>query len=149
MKTFDEILLFLVKNSKPEYFVCPVSGMKDYLDPPKKKTKKEKRNELLLRLSGTTRYLCESEKLEKFLGEEINFEKHLRSLYEDNILYFSEVPKKNSFYDTEQYREIFSKTTGQVKNYESGVSYIAFYYKENNFLEDYNYIIKNADELGI
>lgn len=149
MKTPDEILLFIVKNSKPEYHVFPVSGIKNYLNPPKKKTKKEKRDDLLLRLSGVTRYLCESKKLEQFLGEQINFEKHLRSLHEDGVLYFNGVPEKNSFYDTEKYREIVSKTTGQIKDYKSDICHVAFYYKENNFLQDYYNIKENADELGL
>ena len=148
MKTLNEILLFIVKNSKPEYY-SPVSSMKDYLDPPKKKTKKEKRNDLLLRLAGTTRYICESSKLEKFLGEEINFEKHLRSFHEDGILYFNGIPEKGSFYDTKSYREIFSKSIGQIEDYESGIRYIAFYFKENNYLKDYENIVRNADELAL
>lgn len=149
MKTTDEILLFLVKNSMPEYYVFPISDMKDYLDPPKKKSKKEKRNELLLRLSGTNRYLCESSKLKTFIEEEINFEKHFRPLHENGILYFNGVPPKNSFYDTEKYKEIFSKSTGQIKDYESDISYVAFHYRENKFLEDYGNIVKNADELKL
>jgi len=148
MKTSDEILLFLVKNSTPEYYVYPVSAMETYVDPPKKKTKKQKRNEVLLRLSGTTRYLCESKKLEEFLGEEINFEKHLRALHEDGTLVFNGIAEKDSFYDSEKYREIFAKSNGQVKDYESGISYVAFHYRENDFLGDYKNIVKNVDELG-
>jgi hypothetical protein len=147
MKTSDEILLFLVKNSRPEYYVYPVSGVKTYLDPPKKKTKKEKRNDVLLRLSGTTRYLCESKKLEEFLGEEIDFEKHLRQLHDDGILNFG-VAEKDSFYDSEKYRKIFAKSNGQIKDYKSLISHVAFHYRENDFLGDYKNIVENADELG-
>jgi len=148
MKTSDEILLFLVKNSRPEYYVYPVEGMKTYLTKPSKKTKKEKRNEVLLRLSGTNRYLCESKKLEEFLGEEIDFEKHLRPLHEEKVLCFDGIAEKNSFYDSEKYRENFAKSNGQINDYKSKISYVAFHYGENDFLLDYTNIVKNADELG-
>lgn len=148
-KTSDEILVFLVKNSLPEYYIYPVDPINNLMDPPKNKTRKEKRNELLLRVSGTNRYCCESKKLEKFLGEEVNFDKHLRKLHEDKVLYFSGVPQDGSDLDSKEYRKIFAKSTGQIKDYKSGISYVAFHYKENNFLEDYNNIVKNADELKI
>lgn len=149
MKTSDEILLFLVKNSVPQYHSIKISPTKDWQDTPKKKSRKEKRDDLLLSLSGTTRYFCPSKALEDFLEEEIDFEKHLRKLYEDGFLYFKGVAEPGSHYDSPKYREIFAKNTGQVKDYSTNISYVAFHYREDKFLEDYNNIIETAEELKI
>ena len=139
--TSDDILLFLVKNSKPQNFI-PVDV---------KPSNKKKQNllDLFLRLSGTTTYKCSSKSLEDFLGEKIDFEKHLRPLYENKILYFSGVSEKGSYYDTPEYREAFKYSTGQTKNYDTGESFISFHYAENDFLKEYYEIVENAIELNI
>jgi hypothetical protein len=138
----DQILLFLVKNSVPEYHIYPVTKQEA-------KTKIQRLNSLLMRLSGSTRYTCESSKLKEFLGEEINFEKHLRPLYEAGILYFSGVPDVGSFYDAPVYRDNFRHSMGQIRDYNSNISYVAFWYRENDFLNDLKNIEENAEELGL
>ncbi|CAB4196702.1 hypothetical protein UFOVP1290_222 [uncultured Caudovirales phage] len=155
-KSSDQILLFLVKNSTPEYHSTWGDSMhKTYIErdkytPNKKKrSKKEKLHDLLLRLSGTTRYICESKKLEKFLGEKISFEKHLRKLHEDGILCFDGVPEKGDFYDTPNYRVIFDNATGQIGDYKLNKSWVAFSYREDKVLDDFADILKDAEDLGL
>jgi hypothetical protein len=106
-------------------------------------------HDLLLRLSGATRYICESKKLKKFLGEEISFEKHLRKLHEDGILYFSDIPEKGDFYDTPKYRKIFDKTNGQIGDYKTRQSWVAFFYREDKVLDDFYDILQDAKDLGL
>jgi hypothetical protein len=144
MKTNDEILLFLVRNSVPDYF-HPLSedefsygtsdGKTHHL------TKKEKLKLLLLRLAGTNRYTCELSKFEEFLGEKFNFEKHLRPLFEEGTLFFS-IPEKGSFYDSTRYREISAHVNGIIGN--SKNKWVAFWYRENNFLNDIKNILENV-----
>ena len=140
-KTSDEILLFLVKNSKPEYHV-------HFIDSPKP-TRNQKLMDLLLNLSGTTRFLCETSKLQEFLGEKVHFEKHLRPLQTEGTLYFDGGNMDTGPYSTPEYREVFAHTRGQIKDYETNVSYVAFHYRENNFLQDYRNIVTQAVNLGI
>jgi hypothetical protein len=149
MKTSDEILLFLVKNSKPEYYIFPVDEMDTSHNPPKKKSKKQKLKEVLLRLSGVNRYVCETDKLENFLNEKVDFEKHLRQFHEEGILYFNGIPKPGDYYDSPEYRKVFAATRGQIRNYETKTSYVCFYYRENNFLEDYHNIKNNAYDIKL
>jgi len=149
MKTSDEILLFLVKNSVPQYYIYPVDQIDDSNNLSKKKSKKKILEEILLRVSGTTRYLCETHRLEKFLEEKVSFEKHLRPLFEAGILFFSGVPKKGDFYDSESYRKIFDGSTGQVRDYKNKIDYICFHYRENDFLKDYQNIKNNAHDLKL
>ncbi len=148
MKTSDEILLFLVKNSLPEYFVFPVS-LVDVSDQSKKKSKRKRLEELLLRLSGTNRYLCETNKLKKFLGEKVSFKKHLRQLHEEGILHFNGVPEAGSFYDSDGYRKAFDHATGQIRDYNKKISYVCFHYREDKYLEDYQNIKNNAYDLKL
>jgi hypothetical protein len=145
MKTTKQILYYLLKHSKPEYHEFPLSDEENDLNISKKK----KIEDLFLRLSGTTRYICEEKKLEKYLGEPVSFEKHLRPLYENKILYFDEVPDKGDFYDSKEYRTAFDKTTGRIRDYKNNIAYIAFHLKENNFLKHYKQILKDAKRLKI
>lgn len=155
-KSKDEILLFLVRNSTPGSFL-PVSqnefgdGEEDENGELKKISscsRNSKLNVLLLRLSGNVRFICELSKLEEFLGEELSFEKHLRGLYEEGTLLFS-VAEKGSFYDSEDYRKAFDKTTGRIKDYKTEMSWVAFWYRENKFLDEFNKIVENAEELWL
>lgn len=141
MKLSDKVLLFLVKNSKPEYHECFVSSTHDYLDNPKEKTKKEKLQDLLLSVSGTTRYCCESLELEKFLGEQISWKKHLLPLQKNKILYFEGSSSGDD--------KLWDAHKGQVKDYTTGISYVAFHYKENDFLKSYDQIKENAEKLKL
>lgn len=143
MKTKDEILLFLVRNSTPEYHDFPVSTGTRH------RSKGERLNTLLLRLSGTTRYKCPTEKLEAFLGEPVSFERHLRPLYEEGTLYFSGIPKPGDLYDSPSYRENFDASQGQVKDYSTGQSWVAFWYRENDFLKHNEQIMEDAEALGL
>lgn len=144
-KTSDEILLFLVKNSKPEYHVHFVEDPEDG----PKRTRNQKLMDLLLNLSGTTRFLCETSKLQEFLGEKVHFEKHLRPLQTEGTLCFDNRNMDTGPYNTPEYREVFAHTRGQIKDYETNVSYVAFHYRENNFLQDYRNIVTQAVNLGI
>jgi len=136
----DDILLFLVKNSKSQSFL-PVEV---------KGNKPNKLRDLLLRLSGVTTYMCPLEALESFLGEKVDFEKHLRPLHKTKgPLYFSGVPEEGSFYDSPKYRETLKHVTGQVRDYTTGQSFISFTYGENEFLTDYYTILENATELKL
>lgn len=142
-KSKNEILLFLVKNSIPEYHCYPVS------DSVKPKTKEEKLKDLLLRLSGNMRFLCLLESFEKFVGEKYNFEKHLRVLHDEGTLCVNGVPPAGSFYDSKKYRELFAHGTGLVGNSKTNITHIAFHYRENDFLKDYYNILNDAAKLGL
>jgi hypothetical protein len=147
VKTSDEILLFLVKNSEPVYF-DDIWKIEDFI----KKKKQEILKQFILSLSSCTSYMCEIKKFEQFVGEPYNFEKHLRTLYEDGILFFPGVPRLNdeqNFYSQPKYIQIFSGTNGTVKNYNSGEIHIKFYYRENSFLKHYKNIITYAEKLGL
>lgn len=152
-KSSDQILLFLVKNSVPEYHIYTVSHMHDvsksFAPNQKRKSKKEKLEDLLLSLSGTNRYICDSEKLEEFLGEKISFEKHLRKIHDAGILDFNGVPEKGSFYDSPNYRKNADHTNGQVYDYKIKKKWVAFHYKKNDFLNDYCKILEDAKDLGL
>lgn len=141
-KSPDEILLFLVKNSMPEYHIFPVSA-----DPNTNHIwERSPLEKLLLRLSGNIRFTCPLEIFEKFVGESYSFEKHLSVLYEQKILFVTAV----RFDETHgTYKKSANHTTGLIKNYETGISYIAFYYRENKFLEDFDNILDDAEKLGL
>lgn len=145
-KTSDEILLFLVKNSKPEYHL---HFLEDSEVSPKR-TRNQKLMDLLLNLSGTTRFLCETSKLQEFLGEKVHFEKHLRPLQTEGTLHFDGTSLDDPGpYNTPEYREVFAHTRGQIEDYETNVSYVAFHYRENDFLQDYRNVATQAVNLGI
>lgn len=143
-KSPDEILLFLVKNSMPEYHIFPVSA-----DPNANHIWAWERSpleRLLLRLSGNTRFTCPLEIFEKFVGESYSFEKHLRALYEQKILFVTGV-RLDGTHGT--YEKSADHTTGLIKNYKTGVSYVTFHYRENNFLDDFDNILDDAEKLGL
>jgi hypothetical protein len=149
MPTSLEILGFLVKNSKPEYHPYPVSADKNLNDPEIGHIHPDERLEaLLLRCSGTTRYLCEENALGAFLGEGVSFEKHLRPLIDLGIC-FTDVPKAGDFYDSASYRKAFDHATGRVTDYRTRTSWVAFHYRENNFLPHYNALTDDAERLGL
>jgi hypothetical protein len=141
-KSSDEILLFLVKNSMPEYYKFPVS------DEPNTNHIWERSplEKILLRLSGNMRFLCPLKKFEEFVGESYSFEKHLCALHEQEILFITGI----SFDEVHgTYQKSLDSTTGLIKNYETGIRYIAFHYRENNFLEDFDNILDDAKKLGL
>jgi len=148
-KTSDDILLFLVKNSKPEYHEYPVEG-KPLQQGDRPLTKDQKLYDLLLSVSGTTRYLCPLDQFEDFLGEEYSFEKHLRPLYESGTLYFAGIPSNGDFYDSKEYRKAFSASTGIVcSDYKNKTRWVAFHYRENEFLSNMDKLVENALKLGV
>lgn len=145
MKTVDELLLFLVRNSKPEYHVFPVSGDRKECLP---ESKQDLLGDLLLRLCGATRFTCPTVLVEEFLGEPLDFEKHLRSLHDEGTLRF-QVAEPGTMYDSESYRQIGARTHGQIKDYKTSVSYVAFHYRENDFLGDYARVVADARALKL
>jgi hypothetical protein len=148
-RTPDEILLFLVRNSKPEYHEYPVSDRTSCNDPRcSPRTRREKLNALLLCCSGTTRYKCPVPALEAFLGETLSFEKHLRALADEGTLWFNEQWVHDPE-TTKADRAIHDAVGGQVKDYETGQSWVAFHYRENEFLSHSYAIEKDADALGL
>ena len=142
-RTTDEILCFLVRNSAPEYHDFPVS------ESHVPRTLAERLQALLLRCSGTTRYRCPTPLLEEFLGEPVSFERHLRPLMESGALHFNGVAEPGSFYDSPSYREIFDHSTGRIKNYKTGESWVSFYYRENKFLDHHDQLEADAASLGL
>ena len=108
---------------------------------------------LLLSLSGVTRYLCPEEKLAMYLGEPVSFEKHLRPLMEEGTLYFAGVPDPGGYFDSLSYREAFDHSTGRIADYSGGKepwpTWIAFWYRENDFLKDVRNIEEDAVKLGL
>jgi hypothetical protein len=144
-RSLDEILLFLVKNSTPEYHEFPVSS-RGALEG---ESKDELLKQLLLALSGTTRYLCPEKALREFLGEPISFERHLRPFHRKGILFFDDCPEKGSFYDSKKYRDLFDGSSGRVQDPGSKKTWVAFHYRENDFLEHVEQIEKDAFKLGL
>jgi len=137
-----DILLFLTTHSTPEYYEYPVRREG-------KSTPRERMESLLLACSGTTRYKCPTKELEEFLGSPISFEKHLRPLMEMGALFFEDIDEPGGFYDSPAYRKAFDHSNGRVKDYSTGVSWVAFHYKENNFLPHYDRLCQAAKTLGI
>lgn len=151
-RTPDEILCFLIRNAKADPFL-PVDGTEPDGDNEewKKSNKPQRLRDLLLRLSGTTRYATPLAAFEAFLEESYSFERHLRPLHEEGALRF-QIAEPGSFYDTPKYREIFDKSNGLVKDYDTpGLpSYVVFHVGgDNPFLSMYQEIIQNAVELGL
>jgi len=142
-KSPAEILLFLTIHSSPEYYEYPL------IKEDRRLPKTERLSALLLQCAGTTRYKCPSKSLEGFLGEPISFERHLRPLMELGALHFSDVDEPGSFYDSPSYRKAFDSTNGQVKDYKSGESWVAFHFRENNFLDHAETLEKEAESLGL
>ena len=152
MRTPIEILLFLVKNSKPEYHAYPLSE-EGSLDDPEigYKSHDERLDALLLRCSGTTRYLCSEDSMREFLGAKyVSFEKHLRPLMELGIQ-FGDVPPPGDFYDTPSYRKSFDRVRGRVCDYHKSnkQSWISFHYGEDNFLKHHKQLVQDATYLGL
>lgn len=148
-KTTDEILVFLVRNSHPEYHKYPITPE---IAAKYHKTKPSKWSALLLSASGTTRYLCPVKTLEEFLGETLSFEAHLRPLMADGTLFFSGVPAPGDIYDSPSYRKAFDHATGRVASYsgtDKGESWVAFHYREHDFLRHHDRLLDNAVSLGL
>lgn len=144
-RTTDEILCFLVRNSTPEYHDFPVSeGPRGF-----PRTMAERLQTLLLRCSGTTRYRCPTPIFEEFLGEPVSFERHLRPLMESGALHFNGIAEPGSLYDTPSYRESGDHCRGQIGDYKTGESWVAFYYRENKFLDHHEQLEADAASLGL
>lgn len=142
-RTNDEILCFLVRNAVPDKFI-PTDGMEGPGKP-------ERLRQLLLRLSGPTRYTVPLDLFEEFIGEKFSFERHLRPLHESNALRFR-VAKSGSNYDSPEYREIFDHTNGlvQASDPPGQTARIAFYIGgQDDFITTYQEVVKNAVELGL
>ena len=76
----------------------------------------------------------EQEKFEKFVGEKYSFEKHLLPLIKLNLI-TSHNLYYDDFYGTPEYRKIFDKTTGLVRDYKTEQSFVRFYIEK---LEEYS-----------
>jgi hypothetical protein len=63
--------------------------------------------------------------------------------------YFSGIPKPGDLYDSPSYRENFDASQGQVKDYGTGQSWVAFWYRENDFLKHNEQIMEDAEALGL
>ena len=145
MRTSDEILVFLIRNSAPEYHEHPVSGDGDVAE----RTPAERLEALLLRVSGTTRYKCPVESLEAFLGESVSFERHLRPLHESGALHFNGVPEAGSYFDKLRYRGARDGVTGRVTDYATRREWVAFHVRGNDFLAHHKQIVDDARNLGL
>ena len=142
-RTNDEILLFLVRNSRPEYRAIVVPKK-----PPRKRSKRL--YDALLNLSGMPRYNCPTKKFEKFLGEPVSFERHLRPLHEEGTLRF-QIASPGDYYDSPKYRRAFDASNGQTHDYRRGISYVTFQYrtKENDFLRHHDRLLRAARKLDL
>lgn len=105
----DRIIAFLIRNAVPTPYV-PVAPRDQERDP---------YVQVLLRLSGHTRYCVRLSDFEKFIGEPYDFEKHLRSIHDSGALRFHGVPMPDDPYDSFPYRQAFSRSSGLITDYSS------------------------------
>lgn len=68
---------------------------------------------------------------------------------ESGALHFSGVAEPGSFYDSPSYREAFDHATGRIKDYKTNQSWVAFYYRENKFLDHHEQLESDAASLGL
>lgn len=113
MHTDNDIIAFLIRNATADKYL-PVdlserNGFDDGVLP-----------QVLLRLSGVTRYTVPLPLFVEFMGgEPYSFEKHLRSVHDSGALQFR-VAKAGDFYDSPEYRKASDHVRGLVSGSEPG-----------------------------
>lgn len=116
-----DLFAFLLQHAEPEYRAVASSATNDAL-------RDDRLRCLLLLVSGTTRYRVPLPAVEKFLGEQVSFEKHLRPLM--GMIHFC-------------------GTDGRIMDYKTREQWIAFRVGGNEFLEHYGALISEATRLGL